>query len=386
VARDERGQDLVVDDGVGAVEEGGEGRLHGAGAVPPAIGVAGEGAVDDGGERLGDAGVALGERGQWLRADLLERGEAVAVAEHELVGEELVEDDAERVDVAALVERAAAGLLGRHVRDLALNGQAWRAVAVGQARRAVAVGQARRAVAVGQARRAVTNGEVGVVARVRGAVDVAGAGSGAGDAEVEDLHGARVAQHDVVRADVAVHDAEGAAEFVAAGVGVGEAGRDLVGDVRGDDDGDALAVAADGVDQAHEVLALDELHRQVEAAVDLAEVEDLDDVGVVEAEGDLRLVDEHPRELGLVGELLADLLDDDALDQALGDRDVGEVDLGHAALADPLGEGVAAERVRQGEAHGGRRIPAKSGGPRPAAAPNVCVRSDRDGIPGILAA
>jgi hypothetical protein len=39
----------------------------------------------------------------------------------------------------------------------------------------------------------------------------------------------------------------------------------------------------------------------------------------------------------VVGELLADLLDHDALAQPLGDGDGGEVDLGHAALADELG-------------------------------------------------
>jgi hypothetical protein len=174
VAGDEGREDDVVDDGVGAVEEGGEGRLHAAGAVPPAIGVAGEGAVDERGERLGDLRGALEERGERAGPDLLEGDEAVAVAEHELVGEELVEDDAERVDVGALIEGAAEGLLGRHVRDLALDGH------------------------------------VGVDGgRGSGAVDVAGAGGGAGDAEVEDLHGAREAQHDVVRADVAVDDAEG---------------------------------------------------------------------------------------------------------------------------------------------------------------------------------
>jgi hypothetical protein len=77
---------------------------------------------------------------------------------------------------------------------------------------------------------------------------------------------------------------------------------------------------------------------------------------VVEAESDLRLVDEHPRELGLIGELLADLLDDDALAQALGDGDLGEEDLGHSALSDALGEGCSGRRRGESEGHRGAGI------------------------------
>ena len=51
------------------------------------------------------------------------------------------------------------------------------------------------------------------------------------------------------------------------------------------------------LEQAQEVHALDVLHREEVRVADGAEVEDLDDVRVVEAERDLRLVDEHRDEL-----------------------------------------------------------------------------------------
>jgi hypothetical protein len=167
------------------------------------------------------------------------------------------------------------------------------------------------------------------------------------DPEVEHLHLAGVADHDVVGADVAVHDTQRLAIVVVLAMGVREPGRRLVGDVRGDDRRKGIADVAHGMEQPHQVDALDQLHRQVERAVDLAEVEDLDDVGVIERQRDLGLVDEHPHELALVGEVLADLLDDDALGQTLGDAHVGEVDLGHTALADLLRQHVAAEDLWQ---------------------------------------
>ena len=182
-----------------------------------------------------------------------------------------------------------------------------------------------------------------------------------GDPEVEDLHGAGEGDHDVVGADVAVDDADRRAVVVALVVGVGEAGRGLMGDVGGDHRRDPLAAAGDRVEEAHQVDALDQLHRQVEVAVDLAEVEDLDDVGVVEAEGDLRLVDEHPRVLGLIGAVAADLLDHEALGEALTDGDRRRVDLGHAPLTDLSVEGVAAELLGEGTHRAGRKVDGSPG-------------------------
>jgi hypothetical protein len=63
---------------------------------------------------------------------------------------------------------------------------------------------------------------------------------------------------------------------------------------------------------------------------------------VAEARGEARLVEEHAEELGIFGELRADLLDDDQLVEARGPRDRQE-DLGHAAVAELRDEPVLAD-------------------------------------------
>ena len=99
---------------------------------------------------------------------------------------------------------------------------------------------------------------------------------------------------------VAVHEAEQLAAIVAQlvrGVQAGErvehdahdhvARRHLPGDI-------ARATMRD------ERVALDVLHHQVVAPLGLADLEDGDDVGVMDARGEPRLVEEHLDELGLV--------------------------------------------------------------------------------------
>jgi hypothetical protein len=62
-----------------------------------------------------------------------------------------------------------------------------------------------------------------------------------------------------------------------------------------------------------ERLAVDPLHDHEEAAVVLAEVEDLRDMVVVDARDDARLVEEHRAELCRSGEVGADRLDGEEL-------------------------------------------------------------------------
>ena len=96
-----------------------------------------------------------------------------------------------------------------------------------------------------------------------------------------------------------------------------------------------------------EVEPLDVLHRDEEPVALAAEVEHLDDVRVVEARRELRLVDEHLRELRVRRELGEDLLHDAEPRRAeLGVR-AGEVDLGHPALADEIEQRVAPELPRK---------------------------------------
>ncbi len=91
-------------------------------------------------------------------------------------------------------------------------------------------------------------------------------------------------------------------------------------------------------DQLLERAALEELHRDVVGAVELAAVEDLDDVGVLQAGGGARLAAEALDELRVGGEAAVEDLQRD-LAAELGV--LGAVDVGHAAAADALDDRVA---------------------------------------------
>ena len=124
--------------------------------------VLGRRAVDDRGQRAGDLGPRELDVGQLL-ADVLHRdGDLVLALERDVAGEHLVEDDAERVEVALPGDGVAERLLGRDV--------------------------------VGRAEHAPVGGQAVLVERAR-------------DAEVGDLGRALLVDQDVLRLDVAVDDA-----------------------------------------------------------------------------------------------------------------------------------------------------------------------------------
>ena len=100
-------------------------------------------------------------------------------------------------------------------------------------------------------------------------------------------------------------------------------------------------------EQRVEVEPLDVLHRDVELVALAPEVEHLDDVRVVEARRELRLVDEHVGELRVQRELGEDLLDHAEPRRAEVGVGAREEDLGHAAPADEVEERVAPELARQ---------------------------------------
>ncbi len=319
VAGHEVAERLVVDDRIGAVQERGEIGLQCPRALVALGQVAPQRPIDDRGQLLGHVGRHLAKRRNRLGAHALERGQPIFRAEQQLPGDELVHHDAERVHVAAPVDAAPLRLLGRHVRDLALDGLFGVSV---------------------------------VPAIVHVAQVLEATPSRARDPEVEDLHLTLVADHHVVRADVAVHDAERLPVVVGLAVRVGQRRRHLVREIGSDDGREAVALARDRVEQPHQIDALHELHREIERALHLSEIEHLHDVRVIERQRDLRLVDEHARELVVVDEVLADLLDHDPLGEPLGHARVGEVHLGHAALADHLREHVAAEHLGELRSHG----------------------------------
>ena len=159
---------------------------------------------------------------------------SVSPLEETLARQQLVQDDAEREEVAPTVDRLSPRLLGRHVLDLALE------------RPGLGLGGLRR---------------------------------GLGDPEVAELDVALVRDEDVLRRDVAVHDVELVAVGVAPAVRVVEGRGHLRGDVNGQRNGQGHRVLARRLLDRPQVPAVDVLHRdEVAARLDLAQVVDVNDV------------------------------------------------------------------------------------------------------------
>ncbi len=119
---------------------------------------------------------------------------------------------------------------------------------------------------------------------------------------------------------------------------------------------ESLALA--GAIELRERVAVDVLHDQVEDLVLLAEVEDLRDVGVLDARSDARLVEEHLLEAHVRGELREDRLDGDELLEAVLASLARDPDARHPPLGDGAQQLVAIELVarrKRGGVEGGAR-------------------------------
>ena len=147
-----------------------------------------------------------------------------------------------------------------------------------------------------------------------------------------------------------MHEAEGLALGVGERVGVVEPGGDARADVRGVVERHVELGLDEALHDPAEVGPADVLHRDVVAAVDLAQLVDLDDVRMGEPGRQPSLVKEHPDERLVLGELRQDALDDQVLREARGAALPGLVDLGHPARGDMGLEFVLAEGI-----HGFRR-------------------------------
>ena len=229
------------------------------------------------------------------------RGRRIQVRELQVLvpGQELPQHDAQAVDVGARVRDLAARLLGRQVR---------RAPEHDAGRRLLLLQHAARQTEVGQ------------------------------------LHLAEIAEQDVGRRDVAVDQVQ-----IAVAVHVGQRARDLAADVQRDVQRDARPRADAAVPDLAQVLALDQIHRDEELAVDLAGVEGRHQVGVRQAKDDLRLVQE-PLRLRAIAALGDDLLDDAELLEA-GVAGRRQIDLTHPAPRHRLEQDVLAKSARIDPGH-----------------------------------
>ena len=232
--------------------------------------------VDVLGNLVPELGRRHGHLGQMLHRDLERR----VAGERDLAGQHLVQDDPDRVDVGALVDRGSLRLLGRQV----LRGADDRA-------------------------------DLRHLARAR-----------AGDAEVGHLQAAVGVHDDVVRLDVAVDDP--------VPVCIADRGQDLARVV--DRDPDRRRPPAD--DQLLERPPREILHRDVVRPLGLAAVVDGDDVRVREPRSVLRLAPEALDERVVGGVPVVEDLDRDAPAELLV---LGEIDVRHPAGAQLADDPVA---------------------------------------------
>ena len=244
---------------------------------------------------LGDAGregrVDVVGRDELLVEVLVHDGGGVVAGEGHPAGDHVVEGGAEAVDVGPAVDvDLAADLLGGDV--------------------------VRRA--------------VGLALLALGGLDI---GRLAGQTHIGQLHDALRVDHDVLGLDVAVDQA--------VGVGVLEGVADLDDDLEGLLLAENLAVG----EVVGDGLALDVLHDEVVVAARLADVDGLDDVGVVELAGGLAFLVEPLDVLRVLGETLGQDLDRDGAVEA---ELLGLVDDGHRAGAE-LAEDLVAGNLRGGD-------------------------------------
>ena len=230
----------------------------------------------DPGQLLGNGGIDLAGIGGPAVHDLTQRPDVVADIGRR-AGQGLVEDDAQRIDVAARLARMSLHSLRRQVGIFSDDGTGLSADAV-------------------------------LVAR---------------DPEVDELHGAGEREHDVLRADIAMDDAHlmGVLQRLA-----GAQKR-----TEGQPGWHQAFLLAQAALHLPEAAAGDVLHGQEVRAVQLAELEGPHDVRVVQTHRQRRLVDEHAHEVLRPNQMREHGLDDELRVRTAGVRQAGQPNLRHPA-------------------------------------------------------
>ena len=135
-------------------------------------------------------------------------------------------------------------------------------------------------------------------------------------------------------------------------VGVRQPLADLVRDVERHGHGQPFALVAPPFEQRLQVDPVHVLHHDEVGVVGVPDVEHLDDVGVLQAQRQARLVEKHRHELLVLGQSREHPLDGDVLPEPLHRLGDALEDLGHAAGGHALGDAISAIR------HESRRVSA----------------------------
>ncbi len=263
-----------------------------------------EAALDDPAQRRRRGGIELGDRLGFLADDGRERLDRGLLLEGAPAGGHLVENRAERELVGAKVRGLAARLFRRHVADRPEN----------HARARAGAGECREL----RAR---------VLRRDRELRET----------EVEDLREAVLVHHDVFGLQVPMDDPDL--------VGLGEA----LGDLRRDREEAAQRQRPRGEELAQR-LSLDQLHRDEERAVRLADVVDGQDVRVIQRGGRAGLLLEARAGLAIAGDVGGKDLDGDLPAEP---GVASEVDLPHSSGAERGADLVGTEPASGGQRHRG---------------------------------
>ena len=295
--------DMACEEGVGhrprlAEEQSHEAEQELVDLVEAVVGAGGDGPFDELSEACGEVVAEVGDGAVFAALHTGEDLHVGACGDGSFTCEELVEDDAERVDVAAVVEPLAACLFGAHVGEFSAE--------------------------------LAGRGSDGLVGRD-------------GDAEVDEFGLSVARDEDVGGRDVAVDEAEASALLVAPVVDVGEAAADLGDDEEGELVREASSAGELGAVDGAEVPAVHMVHGEEEGSVVLSNIEDGDEVAVREARGDAGLFEEAAGKGRVFCEVGEHALDDELLLPAGGALHACEVDLAHAAAREEAEEFVASE-------------------------------------------
>ena len=245
---------------------------------------------------------------QWLAvtiARVVERLEVVTSVERTETGEAFVEEHAEREQIRTRAAVPTERVLGRHIRNFALERVAL---------------HTRR-----------------VIHRL-------------GDAEVGELHLTPVAHQHIGRRDVAVDDALGFA-LVGCGVREVEGRSQRVCDIRHEACVEPLGADAEVAKHCAKVGSVHELEREIVCAIGYAEIEHTGDVPVVQQGGQPGFAQEHVDELRVSCERRQDTLEANALLETSDATAHGDERLGHPPDAEPFYELVVAKGFRARHRH-----------------------------------